>query len=76
MQASKKDYMDLLTSSMMNRLVDEDAPSLKDCYEQLLHDLQTSAKYKEPEEQEQAIAVLTDAYQQVRNELHEVELIE
>lgn len=40
-------FSDYLTSSLMNRLVDEHAASLKDCYEQLTTDIKTSDDNKE-----------------------------
>lgn len=58
----------------MNRLVDESAPSLNDYYEQLMQELQSSRSNQQ--EIDCAVTMLTDAYQYVRDELHEAELIE
>lgn len=74
MRKTKKDYINQLTSNMMNRLVDESAPSLNDYYEQLMQELQSSRSNQQ--EIDCAVTMLTDAYQYVRDELHEAELIE
>ncbi len=74
MEQSITYYVDKLKTSMMNRLVDEGAASLKDCYEQLLLELQSSSI--NIEEKERTIATLTTAYEHVHHELHEPEQLD
>lgn len=62
-------FSDCLTSSIMNRLVNEQASSLKDCYQQLLEEIDSS-----PEAQEVCLNYsknLTKAYELVLNHFNE-----